>query len=901
MIYRRIFRSLTDGATLVTATRRLSRELTAQYDLQQINSGRKAWNSPDILPWEAWLRRCWEQVAGYHENPPLVLSEAQLLGVWHRIISDDIRQNEAETEPLWNTDSSARAAIKALRLIRGWQISCDPIAGSFHPDHRCFNRWLARFDSICLERQWIDSFQLADCVGAQVQWFPAAPVVLTGFNEVTPQQQSLIETIQSAEIELTIVDSALEVETQYNCSTFEDDLSQWLAAGQWARNQLALNPSHNIAIVAPDLAKSRDTIEYALKQTLCPREIVHPSDITTLPFHLSLGAILSRYPIAQETLKLLTTLCTRHAGIDLISNLVLSPFIHGSQSELGARSELDLELRQQLPFNSGLAKLIDQIHWLETKNQGIHCKQLNLLLHTAADMLSTAPSKASYTYWSGFFTNLLSAIGWPGAEPLGSEEHQVGEAVRIEINRLAELDLTNEEASIGIALNCLSRQIKSHIFQVEASSEPVQVMGIEETAGLEFDSVWFGGLVEPDWPPHTRPSPFIPISAQRAAEVVFATPESTALRARQQQQRLLQNSGEVVLSRHLFDNEIALEPSPLVSTLNQIVANHEDIPPTLARQYNEQRPQLEIVSELQGSAVDPNTHVVGGSSLIQTQARCPRGAFARFRLGVEPLDTNDQGLDPMERGTILHLALEQIWEQIKNSNRLQEMSQTELVTLVDHCIDHVSVRYKVSSGCGDGFFASQHRWLSATLLEWLDLEKKREEPFTVISREQKSSLNLAGLVLRFKIDRIDLFEDGTLVLIDYKSGGVNPLSEWVNQRPTAPQLPLYTIAQANLVSVVTFAQVRLGECQFVGVSNRESFGIDDHRFKITELSRHRTLGKAFQDWQHMQEFWLQSLSAVAAEFLAGDARIDPEGEGVCRFCETPAFCRSGDRLIEETE
>ncbi len=52
--------ALGPGVTLVTATQRLTRHLRSAYDERQRRGGCTVWESPDILPWPAWLRRCGE-------------------------------------------------------------------------------------------------------------------------------------------------------------------------------------------------------------------------------------------------------------------------------------------------------------------------------------------------------------------------------------------------------------------------------------------------------------------------------------------------------------------------------------------------------------------------------------------------------------------------------------------------------------------------------------------------------------------------------------------------------------------------------------------------------------------------------------------------------------------------
>ena len=54
-----IFRALENGATLITASRRLARVMTREFHTMAAALGRPVWNRPDILPMDAFLDRAW--------------------------------------------------------------------------------------------------------------------------------------------------------------------------------------------------------------------------------------------------------------------------------------------------------------------------------------------------------------------------------------------------------------------------------------------------------------------------------------------------------------------------------------------------------------------------------------------------------------------------------------------------------------------------------------------------------------------------------------------------------------------------------------------------------------------------------------------------------------------------
>ena len=63
--------------------------------------------------------------------------------------------------------------------------------------------------------------------------------------------------------------------------------------------------------------------------------------------------------------------------------------------------------------------------------------------------------------------------------------------------------------------------------------------------------------------------------------------------------------------------------------------------------------------------------------------------------------------------------------------------------------------------------------LTSLVTEWLDYEAARVE-FEVAETEVKRTVHIDGLTFDLRLDRIDRLSDGTLLVIDYKSGNVSP-------------------------------------------------------------------------------------------------------------------------------
>ena len=196
---------------------------------------------------------------------------------------------------------------------------------------------------------------------------------------------------------------------------------------------------------------------------------------------------------------------------------------------------------------------------------------------------------------------------------------------------------------------------------------------------------------------------------------------------------------------------------------------------------------------------------------------------------------------------------------------------------------------------GQAYLHLEGRRLRTLMHEWLQVENERSD-FQVQAREQEISLTIAPLEIKLRVDRIDRLADGSQLIIDYKSGRCD-VKDWLGDRPSKPQLLLYGIAtatdqRAQAVSALGFAQVRARDCAYVGAGSVAAApGI---RTDIVKL-----VGEKIQaeDWESLNKAWREILEQLVANFVAGDAAVDPLSTSSCSYCGLESFCRIG----EETE
>ena len=85
--------ALENGRSVIVPSPQRAAALALDWSRRQLAAGLTVWTSPDILTWEAWLRREWQLASANGLNPKLLcLSPAQELMVWEAAL------DELETE-----------------------------------------------------------------------------------------------------------------------------------------------------------------------------------------------------------------------------------------------------------------------------------------------------------------------------------------------------------------------------------------------------------------------------------------------------------------------------------------------------------------------------------------------------------------------------------------------------------------------------------------------------------------------------------------------------------------------------------------------------------------------------------------------------------------------------------
>ena len=303
----------------------------AQFDSFQVEKNLSVWEAPDILPFDAFVERLWEDAlySELGEKLPLLLTPAQEQHLWEEILG--------KSELLIVSQAAAQCR-DAWRLMHQWRIA----AGTGNEDLQAFSKWA----SVYRERTAgeVDAARLPDLMAQHLDKLKKpALLVAYGFDVMPPQTAEFLQRFESASCMPEDVDGQC-VRTSYPSARHELE-----AAAKWARAQLEIRGqganSPRIGVVVPELHRRRAEVVRVFSRVMQPGYNLPGAVKTPMPFNVSVGKPLHSYPLVGAALNLLE-LAHQSVGFPVASYLVRSPFLAHADTELARRATLDAKLRK---------------------------------------------------------------------------------------------------------------------------------------------------------------------------------------------------------------------------------------------------------------------------------------------------------------------------------------------------------------------------------------------------------------------------------------------------------------------------------------------------------------------------------------------------------------------------
>lgn len=830
--------------TIITPNRRLAAYLKKEYT-SFCKQGKSFWEAPDILPLGSWLSRLWAQLEDQGRVSQLLLSPIQEWILWY--------------EMLQNESSIIGEMQDALKMIKKWAVSYTHPDFLLQEDTAFFASCASRFYKTCEQNAWLSETLLTDVLiqNISARDLPTR-LVFFEFDEIYPELDLLIKKIKSLGVRILQHHSHQKSLEPVRVKAPQPESEITLAA-RFALYQVLSNPEGCMAVVVPELTQNWGKINAIFKLIFQENLALDEPQ----PFSISAGQPLSGYPVVRCMLFLLKLVQSGLPTNEWIE-LLRSPFWGISRYSLSTIDSFISTSRRK-----------KQTHWNTT--------------HLPRGCFEEIKSERSMSIfeWTQWTCQILSALKWPGQRVLDSEEYQTVNRFKSLLEQIAGADIVvNKSVAWEVYFHSLFHFLETTLFQPESSDIKVQVLGVLEAAGLSFEKIWITGLSQNNWPPKGRPNPFIPLSLQREHAMPHASHQRELIYAKRVLEDFCRSATEVIVSWPGMDSDEPLLASSLITTYKEVDLIEIPQAPVKAPQIDlleRYGQQMETLENFNASPINGKI-LPGGASLLKEISACPFRAYSRYRLNAKALDPQSMEFTPQEKGILLHASLEGIWKELKDLEALKMCD--DLDTLIENSIENAFLRHASSLKEREVYQLLEKEKLFSRVETWLSLEKERPY-FRVMALEQEQTFSLGGAEISFRIDRIDELQDGSLLLMDYKSG-ITSLRDWFGTRPLAPQLPLYALANPK-IKAMAFAEMSSKAIKLVGISNGPT--------KIEGILNFTdTIFTDAPHWEGQLDFWKKTFEQMVHQFRNGIAFATPAENKICKWCDFMSLCRNYENL-----
>jgi ATP-dependent helicase/nuclease subunit B len=492
----------------------------------------------------------------------------------------------------------------------------------------------------------------------------------------------------------------------------------------------------------------------------CVASKMAPPDLAALLTHPLLRLGLSREDVARRAALLEIGMLRSATAAGC-----LSAHMFGEPSALivAARDEAND------PFAHPAKKRISSDEWANLED---------LLLRLGAQFapLLNLRGKTSLYRWVAAHRDTIDAIAGSEDDNVDREDREALDALFEELMQNAPDRMIFDAESYGLFFAAVAREI---ILREAKQAHPrLQILGLLEARLVDADVILLGGLDETVWPPQARSDSFLN-RPMRAA--LGLTPPERKLGQMAHDFAQAMGKGKVILSRARKRDGAPVAASRFLQRMAalgdaawQACRERGHYYLHLARGIDRPAPvPVSIARPLPRPPVELRPKRLSVTQ-IETLRRDPYALYAERILHLKQLDPAGGALGVGEFGSAIHAALERFVDG-HAVGPLPPDAREKLRALL---------REELAAQLQDADFVAL-AWprLEKTIDFYLGFEARRRDKIKAIKTEREGKLDIplddgSIFTLTARADRIELNGDGTVTLVDYKTGtppGVNEI------------------------------------------------------------------------------------------------------------------------------
>src|SRR5579859_5980956 len=194
-----VLAALDAGASVVVSGERLARAVRLAHGEAHHAAGAKVWERPDVASYQSFLDRLYDRAADAALGDPAQalpkrVSNAACESRWEEAIRAS-PQGTALLQPA----ATAREAARAWTLLQAYRVPLERLAAG-DEDAQAFAAWAEAFRNLSRIEGWLEDARLTDWLATRLRERAISVprrVLFAGFDELTPQQQELLESLKA--------------------------------------------------------------------------------------------------------------------------------------------------------------------------------------------------------------------------------------------------------------------------------------------------------------------------------------------------------------------------------------------------------------------------------------------------------------------------------------------------------------------------------------------------------------------------------------------------------------------------------------------------------------------------------------------------------------------------------
>ena len=866
---RALVEAASKGHLVLTATARLARKVLHRYRLDRIEEREQGWKTPAVSSLNRWVMNTFNLLW----NPSRPLSRLTSLRLWNEAVQKANLPEGLRPGPLLCMKLQEAFDL----LTRHLQEVAGSPRGQTLPDWR---REVSKHYLDLLEANrligWTDLLNKVREAVAEERVKLSQRIIVAGFDELYPAEETFIHTL-SERGEVVLCQPAGSPGNHPKVRVFatpEQECQSVCAEviGEWNRGEKRLGILF--------LDRDYSTLLKRCLDELADRE-ARTAD--SLRYNLTVGTSLSEHPLFQTAIIPLRFLNEPEPN-SLLSSFLCSPYVRKQREgwDLGIRRSLWIAMESR----DGRAMLHEGLKRL--KGEGYPVESLRPFTFERRRPIQTCLEDLERLWQVFGFPVCRSETDTLAKEHLFSIlDGLAKEAGEVEVGR--------GDVMAWLAAACQGIEV----LEKTPETAGIQVLNLVESRGLAFNHVWVVGVHGRVLPQPRRDLPFLDPDERR--RVHGGTSEGLWKDAQRSLSYLFASAPQVDFSRALSKSEDApYLPCPLIPDEEQHgkLTRSIDLWREPPQEWLRARWLRDGWRGLQGEAREGRTRTEDRVNAnvprqldvtdLEDLLSCPFKFFASRLLALEPLEETPVGIDPKERGVVIHGILREFVIGLSTAVPDWPEDSGEALAYLTKTADRV-----LSEKPDDPFWRVERLRLlgddrsEGLLTAWLEKERERaREGWRFETAEERfEGLPLAdtGVSVRGRVDRVDSHPEGR-ALWDYKAGQVPPAKE-VLEFMVRPQLPAYLLSLKKGLLRCRYDQGKRLETGYITLRKASEVDVKPLKDSRKEI-----------DWEDFFARWEKRIQERLAGSLLGHFAADPiprptpRDEGACKYCSYIDLC-----------